>query len=67
MNDPQFLKKFAKVEFYTGGFCWTGWNMRRPPFDDVKVRQAMSFGALDLQKFLEEAMHRHRLRIAPPQ
>ncbi len=56
-NDPAFLRKFAKIEYYTGGFCWTGWNMRRPPFNDVRVRVAMEHGALDRQKFLDEVMH----------
>jgi peptide/nickel transport system substrate-binding protein len=56
-NDPAFLRKFAKVEYYIGGFLWTGWNMRRPPFDDVRVRQAMDYGAFDRQRFLDEVLH----------
>jgi peptide/nickel transport system substrate-binding protein len=63
MSDPEFLRKFAKVEFYTPGFCWTGWNMRHPPLDDPRVRQALSYGALDLDKFIREVLHGHAIRI----
>ncbi|MBI4481018.1 MAG: hypothetical protein HY651_13450 [Acidobacteria bacterium] len=62
MSDPSFLRRFAKVEFYTPGFCYVGWNMRRPPFNDAKVRQAMAYGALDRKKFLEEVMHGHGIQ-----
>jgi peptide/nickel transport system substrate-binding protein len=59
MGDPAFLRTYAKVEYYTGGYCFTGWNMRRPPFDDVRVRQAMSYGALDLRDFLDKVLYKH--------
>ena len=32
---------WEKVE--TMGFSYIGWNMRRSPFDDIRVRQAMSY------------------------
>ncbi|MBI4465496.1 MAG: hypothetical protein HY647_12390 [Acidobacteria bacterium] len=56
-NDREFLRKFAKVEYYTPAFNYIGWNMRRPPFDDSKVRLAMAYGALDRQEFLEKVLH----------
>ena len=62
MNDPAFLKKFAKIEYYDGGYYWIGWNMRRPPFDDLRVRQAMAYGALDLNEFLDKVMYGHGIR-----
>ena len=56
-NDPEFRRRFAKVEYYTGGFNYIGWNMRRPPFDDVKVRLAMAYGAFDRQAFLDKVLY----------
>jgi peptide/nickel transport system substrate-binding protein len=67
MNDPSFVKRFAKVENYTGGYSWIGWNMRRPPFDDVRVRQAMAYGALDIRDFIDKVMHGHALIVAGEQ
>ncbi|OFV99191.1 MAG: hypothetical protein A3F68_00615 [Acidobacteria bacterium RIFCSPLOWO2_12_FULL_54_10] len=52
-KNPEFLSQFAKAEFYTPSFSYIGWNMRRPPFNDQKVRQAMELGALDRQKYLD--------------
>jgi peptide/nickel transport system substrate-binding protein len=56
---PDFQKRFVKAEYYTGGFRYVGWNMRKPPFDDVRVRQAMAYGALDRQKFLSDILYGH--------
>ena len=56
---PEFKQKFAKVEYYTGNFNYIGWNMRRPPFNDAKVRLAMAYGALDRQKFLNTVLYGH--------
>ena len=56
-KDREFLANFAKVEYYTGGFNYIGWNMRRPPFDDPKVRLAMAYGALDRQEFLDRVLY----------
>ena len=56
-NDPEFQRKFSKVEYYTGGFNYIGWNMRRPPFNDGKVRLAMAYGALNREEFLEKVLY----------
>lgn len=67
MNDPEFLREYAKVEYYTGGFCYTGWNMRRPPFDDVRVRRAMSYGLLDLYDYLDKVLYGHGVIVTGSQ
>ncbi len=43
-NDPVFLERFTKLKFYRadGGYAFIGWNNRHKPFDDKRVRQAMS-------------------------
>jgi peptide/nickel transport system substrate-binding protein len=54
---PEFLKRFVKVVYYTPNVNLIAWNMRRPPFNDVKVRQAMEYGAFDRQEFMRTALH----------
>jgi peptide/nickel transport system substrate-binding protein len=58
-NNPDFLRRFAKVEYYTGNLSYIGWNMRRPPFNDEKVRLAMAYGALNRQEFLDKVIYGH--------
>ncbi|MBI3935118.1 MAG: hypothetical protein HY316_10540 [Acidobacteria bacterium] len=65
--DPEFLKKFAKPEYYAPSFLSIAWNMRRPPFDDVKVRQAMAYGALDRQEYLEKVVLGHGILVTSNQ
>jgi peptide/nickel transport system substrate-binding protein len=67
MSDPPFLKRFAKIEYYVGGFSWIGWNMRKPPFDDVRVRQAMAYGALDLNEYRDKVMYGHGIIVTGSQ
>ncbi len=67
LSDPAFLTRFAKVQYYIGGFQWTGWNMRRPPFDDVRVRQAMNYGVLNRPEFKRELMHDRGVIVTGPE
>jgi peptide/nickel transport system substrate-binding protein len=63
-KDPEFLKRFVKVPYYTPNFSYIGWNMRHPPFDDARVRQAMAYGALDVQDFLEKIRYGLGIRVS---
>jgi len=63
-KDPAFQNRFVRVEYYTPSFSYVGWNMRRPPFNDPKVRQAMAYGALNVQEYLERILYGRGLRIA---
>jgi peptide/nickel transport system substrate-binding protein len=63
-NDPEFLKKSAKVEYYTPNLAYLGWNMRRPPFNDQKVRLAMAYGALDVQQYIDKVLYGHAVRVS---
>lgn len=40
---PEFMKRFMKGIQYEGGYTYIGWNNARPPFNDKKVRQAMTY------------------------
>lgn len=44
-GDKAFLDQFVKRKYFRvdGGFLFIGWNTRRAPFDDPRVRQAMSY------------------------
>ena len=63
-RNPEFIQKFAKVEFYIPSFSYIGWNMRRPPFNDPKVRLAMAHGALNVQEYLDRILYGRGVRIA---
>lgn len=39
---PRFAKEYRKLSYYSPQYNYIGWNMRRPPFDDKRVRQAMT-------------------------
>ena len=41
-NTPAFEKLFAKHEYYTPAYRYVGWNLRRPYFQDRKVREALA-------------------------
>jgi len=41
-NTPEFNEKFAKHDYYTPGYRYIGWNLRRPYFQDKRVRQALT-------------------------
>lgn len=41
-DSPSFASRFNKFDYFSGGFSYIGWNMRRPMFSDKKVRQALT-------------------------
>jgi peptide/nickel transport system substrate-binding protein len=41
-ESPRFNSMFVKHEYYTPGYRYIGWNLRRPYFQDKKVRQALA-------------------------
>ena len=66
-RNPEFLKRFAKVEYYTPSFSYVGWNMRRPPFNDPKVRLAMAYGALNVQEYIDRILYGRGVRVTAHQ
>jgi peptide/nickel transport system substrate-binding protein len=63
-RNPAFEERFAKVEYYTPAFSYVGWNMRRPPFNDPKVRLAMAYGAVNVQEYLDRILYGRGVRVA---
>jgi len=51
-NSPHFQKRANKIYYDYPSYSYIGWNLRREPFNDRKVRQAMTM-LLDRQSILK--------------
>ncbi len=60
-EDPRF-QSFSGPSF---GYSYIGYNMRRKPFDDRRVRQALSM-AIDVNKIIEFVLYNQGERITGP-
>jgi ABC-type transport system substrate-binding protein len=59
--DPRF-QSFSGLSF---GYTYIGYNMRRKPFDDLRVRKALGM-AIDVGKIIEFVLHGQGERITGP-
>jgi ABC-type transport system substrate-binding protein len=59
--DPRF-QSFSGLSF---GYTYIGYNMRRKPFDDRRVRQALSM-AIDMNKIIKFLLYNQGARITGP-
>ncbi|MBL4847469.1 MAG: hypothetical protein JKY65_18275 [Planctomycetes bacterium] len=62
-----FEKRFVKPLYYYGNMGYMGWNMRRPPFDNQKVRKAMAHGALNIPEFIKTVLYGAGQQVAGSQ
>ncbi|MFH1630147.1 MAG: ABC transporter substrate-binding protein [Pseudomonadota bacterium] len=60
-KDPRF-QSFSGTSF---GYSYIGYNMRRAPFDDVRVRRALGM-ALNVDKIIEYVLYGQGERITGP-
>jgi ABC-type transport system substrate-binding protein len=60
-NDPEY-QSFSGLSF---GYTYIGYNLRRKPFDDPKIRRALGM-ALDVCKIIEYVLYGQGERITGP-
>jgi ABC-type transport system substrate-binding protein len=60
-EDPRY-QNFSGLTF---GYTYIGYNMRRPPFDDRRVRQALGM-AVDVEKIIRYVLNGQGERITGP-
>jgi len=49
---PDFTRSFSKYKYLADAYTFLGFNLKRPPFDDLKVRQAIAH-AIDKDEIIK--------------
>lgn len=54
-DTPEFRESFAKYRYLTNSYSYLGYNLKRPLFQDVRVRRAISH-AIDKQEIVDAVL-----------
>ena len=55
-DTPEFNKLFTKYKFLSDGYTYLGFNLKKKPFDDSAVRQAVSY-AIDRDEIIKGVLN----------
>jgi ABC-type transport system substrate-binding protein len=67
-HQVQRLKKDPRFQYFSGtsfGYSYIGYNMRREPFNDPRVRRALGM-AIDVNKIIDYVLYNQAERITGP-
>ncbi len=64
-NSENFKRHFQKIKYIGSGYRYVGYNTRRPPFDDVRTRRAMTM-LMNRTKILEALMENLGVEVTGP-
>jgi len=53
---PDFSAKFAKYQYLSSAYTFLGFNLKRPPFDDLTVRRAIAH-AIDKEEIIKGVLY----------
>ncbi len=51
-STPDFNRKYTKYKYLADGYTFLGFNLTKPPFNDIRVRQAFAY-AIDKQEIIK--------------
>ncbi|MDQ6989608.1 MAG: peptide-binding protein [Mariprofundaceae bacterium] len=51
-NNAQLKQNYTRYQYLGSGYSYLGFNLKRPPFDDILVRQAIDY-AIDRQELVD--------------
>jgi len=55
-GSPDFTANFVKYKYLADAYTFLGFNLKRPPFDDVKVRRALAH-AIDKEEIIKGVLY----------
>lgn len=64
-DNPDFKAKFVKYKYLADGYTYLGFNLKRAPFTDVKIRQAIAH-AIDKQEIIRGVLYGLGLEATGP-